>query len=296
VPGAPPALGPARAASPAPPPQAPPAPAARPAPTVAPPGTPPATARAAEPEGAGPLATAPWNALAGAAAGLTLGFVALVACGQVLGASAAMEEAALQRGEQIADVLGARNAALLAEQRGLDGLDVNVVTERDGVRDALLTDERGTVLAPAKRLRTSVSSHAAWKDAARSRTYARAAKDDGTWEIVAPIRAEVGNAGVKQVVGYAVLEVDPAQTVDRLYGPAGRIGVILLATLMAGGALAGAAWALVLRPLTALRDETELALRGDSDRVSAPVRLAPLEALAHSINRVLARARSRGEG
>ena len=90
--------------------------------------------------------------------------------------------------------------------------------------------------------------------------------------------------------------MDPAQTVDRLYGPSGRIGVILLATLMAGGALVAAAWALVLRPLTALRDETELALRGDSERVHAPVRLAPLEALAHSINRVVSRARARGEG
>jgi hypothetical protein len=55
--------------------------------------------------------------------------------------------------------------------------------------------------------------------------------------------------------------------------------------------LIGGVWWLLLRPLAALREETELALLGDTHEVVAPVRLAHFEQLAHSINRLAARAR-----
>lgn len=233
---------------------------------------------------------AAWPILAGGVAVAAVGFVLLVAVAQVLAAGDALQEASLLRAEQVADSLGNRNAAALAEQRGV-ALDVAFAEEREGVRTALVTDARGTVLAPMARLRTSVAAHPAWQDAVRTRTFARAELADGTWEVVAPVRADPGNTGAKQVVGYAVLEVAPEDATRGLYGVGSRIGALVFAAMLAIGALGAAAWALVVRPLVVLRDEIELALRGNADTVAPTVRLPAMDALVHSVNRALARAR-----
>ncbi len=233
---------------------------------------------------------AAWHVLAGGVAVAAVGFVLLIAIAQVLAAGDALEEASLLRAEQVADSLGNRNAMALAEQRGV-ALDVAFAEEREGVRTALVTDARGTVLAPMARLRTSVAAHPAWQDAVRTRTFARAELADGTWEVVAPVRADPGNTGAKQVVGYAVLEVAPEDATRGLYGVGSRIGALVFAAMLAVGALGAAAWALVVRPLVVLRDEIELALRGNADTVAPTVRLPAMNALVHSVNRALARAR-----
>jgi hypothetical protein len=208
---------------------------------------------------------------------------------QASAASEALEQASLERGEQIADALGGRNAEALARGTGV-ALDAAFVLDRDGVRSAALTDVRGMVLAPAERLRTTVQAHPAYREAVESHTTARALTEEGTWEIVTPVRGEAApGAGARQVVGYAILEYDPAVAASRLANPwlrglAGLVTVgLALALVVAGG------WWLVVRPLRLLREETELAVHGDVAKVAAPVRWGPLEDLAHSINRALAR-------
>jgi hypothetical protein len=212
---------------------------------------------------------------------------------QIRAAGEAVDEASLERGEQIADVLGSRNAEALAADRGI-ALETGFVLEREGVRGACLTDARGTVLAPPEKLRTSIANHPAYRASVASHETERADIGDGVWEIAVPVRAEVGGSGPRQIVGYAVVEYDPSVLSDALVGPWVRVAAGLLVGLTSLLTLVAGAWWLVLRPLATLREETELALRGDADRVVSPTRLAPMEQLAHSINRVLARARARG--
>jgi hypothetical protein len=108
------------------------------------------------------------------------------------------------------------------------------------------------------------------------------------------MRAQAGGVGPRQIVGYALLEYDPAAVTESVANPL----VAIVAGLFVAGAVAGllvvGAWWLVLRPLAALREETELALLGDQQDVVSPVRMPQLEQLAHSINRAVTRARSAG--
>lgn len=295
----PPSLAPPRSPAPPPPPGLGPPPSAVPrsAPTVALPAAD-TTAGGARPgqDVASRVRGIPWIVQASAVVLLSVGLLLCAPLGgalsQLFGGIGAVNEASLLLGEQIADSLGNRNAQALAEQRAIT-LDAAFVLDRDGVRGALLTDARGTVLAPAEKLRTSIQTHAAFKDAVASHQVAREEGDEGTWEIVAPVRAQITAGGARQVVGYAVLEYDPSIVAEDLVSP--WIGALasLATAALALGVLAAGGWWLLVRPLVALREETELALHGDVDRVAAPARLPELEQLAHSINRVLSRARAR---
>ena len=179
-------------------------------------------------------------------------------------------------------------ACAIAEQRGL-AYDVAFVSDRAGVRGAMLADARGMVLAPTDKLRTRVTGHGAWKEAAQARRAARVELDDGVWEVVTPVRADIGGSGARTVVGYAIVEYDPRVIVDAVYTPGLRWLALVVAALAASAALTAAGWFLLWRPLHQLRDETEFALRGSASNVHAPSSLPPFAALAHSINRVLTR-------
>ncbi|MEN9785563.1 MAG: hypothetical protein RLZZ299_827 [Pseudomonadota bacterium] len=233
-----------------------------------------------------------WPILAGGAVAGSLGVLLLAALFQLHAAGNALREASLLRGEELADSVGNRNATAIAEQRGLS-LDVAFVKDRAGVRGVMVADERGTVLAPSEKLRSSVATHPAWKDAATSRAAARAASEDGTWEIVTPVRAEIGGSGARRVVGYVVLSYDADVVVDDLFAPGARAAGLVVAALIAALGLVTAGWALVWRPLLVLRDETEVAISHPADPVVSPARMAPMEALAHTLNRVLARVHGR---
>jgi hypothetical protein len=235
---------------------------------------------------------APWPLLAGAAVTGSLGVLLLAALLQLGAAASALREASLLRGEELADSVGNRNATAIAEQRGLS-FDVTFVKDRAGVRGVLLADDRGTVLAPSEKLRSSIASHPAWKESATSRAPARAESDDGTWEIVTPIRADIAGSGARRVVGYVALSYDADVVVDDLFAPGLRAAGLVVAALVAALGLVAAGWALVWRPLLVLRDETEVAIRHPAEPVVSPARMAPMEALAHTINRVLARAHGR---
>jgi hypothetical protein len=255
---------------------------------------PPAAASAPRSDGPAPAASGiPWLAQAAvvvlaAVGSMLFGVFALLWVG-----AGEIDEMSLLRGIAIADTLANRNATPLADQRGI-ALDTAFVLERDGVRAAVLCDPRGTVLAPAEKLRTSIAALPAYAEASRTGDVATAETEDATWAIVVPVRAQVGGTGPRQIVGYALLEYDPAAVTAGLASPAFGVVVALVLALVAVTILGFGGWWLLLRPLVALREETELALHGDAHQVVSPMRLAQMEQLAHSINRVVTRARPPG--
>jgi len=199
-----------------------------------------------------------------------------------------VEEVSVLRGVALAEALANRNAQPLADQRGI-ALDTAFLLERPGVTKASIADPRGTVLAPADRLRTSISGSNAYTTAAKTGEPAAEPGAEGL-EIAYPIRAQVGGTGPRQIVGYALIGYDPDAVIEGGGVVAGVAAIF--ATLLVAALLIGGTWWLVLRPLASLREETELALLGDGQDIASPVRLAQMEQLAHSINRVATRARA----
>ena len=251
--------------------------------------------RKAEPDRE-PASGPPWIAKV---AGLVVLAGSIVLCApfgglfsQVSAASAAAEELSLQRGEALALALGERNAVAVAEGR-LVQLDAGFVLHEAGVRDAVVTDVNGTVLAPPERARTSIARARVLLDAKDTRKTERVEGADGSWEIAAPIRGEVAaGSGARMVVGYAWLQYDPSVAAGAVVSPWLRVAAALFAVAAAASVLAAGLWMFVLRPLAAVQEETEHALLDNVDKVVSPVRWSALEALVHSINRVVTRARS----
>lgn len=205
------------------------------------------------------------------------------------GARANLVDMAVHRGEAVAEGIGHRNAAALASQN-LIGLDLSPVIDEPGVVESMILDTRGAVLAPAEKSRTSLKGSAIFALVLTERR--TVAIDEGdAYAILAPVRAAEVDGGPKNTVGYAYLRYDAA-------GVAGEAGqfwlrglVSLLWMGLAGLTLLLGLRALVLRPLEQLREETELAIKGDVPDVTASTAWKQLEALAHSISRMHARAR-----
>lgn len=241
--------------------------------------------------GATPASGLPWAAQA-AAVLLLSGSVAL--CGGVFGqawrASGATEELSLERGEALATTLGERNSTALA-QGGLIGLDASYVAHQAGVRDAVIADASGSVVAPPERAHNTITRQPAFIEANSSHQPARAEAADGAWDIVTPIRGEQPGSGARIIVGWASVHYDPRVAADAVANP--WLGALAgtMAVLLSGAILLAGGFFLVIRPLTALREETEHAVRDDVDRVVPSVRWPLLDALAHSINRAISRAR-----
>lgn len=209
----------------------------------------------------------------------------------VLGRADALHQVSLLRGVALAESLANRNTQAMADQRGIS-LDTSVVLERAGVIGASILDPRGTVRAPAERLNTSADTSEAWQVVSASGEPAWAPVEGGRYEIAVPMRGQSGGTGPRQIVGYALITYDPAAVAggSSWIGIASAVFVGVLVTAI----LAFGAWWLLLRPLAALREETELALLGESHDVASPVRLAQLDMLALTINRVLSRTRTPG--
>lgn len=197
----------------------------------------------------------------------------------------------LLRGEVLTESLGNRNAAAVAEGRGI-ALETSFLLQDAGVNEAMVADAAGTVLAPPERLRRNIAGSAAFAAASAAHDVASVENDDGSYEIVAPIRGEMTpGSGVRSIVGWAWVRYDPSVAA----GTAASPWLSVLASLFYMGAatgvlLFGGYW-LFVRPLRALREETELAVTGSVDQVEPIVRFGPLDDLAHSINRAVQRSR-----
>ena len=239
----------------------------------------------------------PW-AIQAAAVLLTAG--AVVTCApvggllaQVFAGSRSAEELSLQRGEAIVEGLGIRNAEAIATGRPIN-LDASYILRSPGVQDAAVTDPAGTVLAPPERSRTIMGQREVLLAAKEQHKTARFEGEEGLWEIATPIRGEVSpGSGAKSVVGYAWVRYDPQVSASSVVSPWLRAAAAFAAVAASLGVLVGGAWLLVFRPLSALRDETEHALRGHADTVVTAVRWPLLEDLARSITRAIVRAKGR---
>ena len=228
----------------------------------------------------------PWMLQAFALLALGIGIVLLAPTGgllaQISAGASAVEAADGARGEALAQMFATRNAAALSGEGTLDaGL------KEEGVRATQLADARGVVLAPLDKRRMSIANHLAWQESSRTGRVAVGHTDDGLLEIVAPARTADG-----AIAGYASLEFDAAGVAASRFDPIGRAagGVLVAAicfVLIAGGGLR-----LALHPFTRLREDTERALGDPTRDVGAPARVAQVEALAATINRVLATARA----
>ncbi len=209
------------------------------------------------------------------------------------GAVGEAEELSLLRGEALADALANRNANALAENRGI-AYDTSFVTQQAGVREAMLADKNGTVLAPVDRVRTSIARSEAFVEASENHALTRVESDGGSYEILAPVRAEVAvGAGARTIVGWAWIRYDPSVVVDEIASPWLRVLTGLMSLGAAVAVLLAGGWWLFVRPLQALRDETEFAMKGDVERVESPVPFFALDQLADSINRAIRRQRER---
>ncbi|MCB9794115.1 MAG: PAS domain-containing protein [Alphaproteobacteria bacterium] len=240
-----------------------------------------------------PKGRAPWVARMGGA--LLLASL-VVLCGPIGGvfsllssSSSALEEMAVLRGAALAEGLGHRNARALADHKELE-LDLSPAEGDPAIKDALLVDTRGDVLAPSTRTKESLKGNPIFARAIELRDTTWG-EDDGQIGIIAPVRAEaVAGGPSRSVVGYAYLRYDASGAAAAVGRPWLRGLVSLLLVFGAAAGVFAAIWRLAVKPIVTVREETELAIRGHIERVEAPARWTQLEELAHTINRALERA------
>lgn len=198
------------------------------------------------------------------------------------------EDQALERGKALALALASRNVEKVARQNNLE-LDAGFILAEPGVKMAMITNEQGVVRAPPEKVRQSIGNKDYFSEANTIGRTVVWEKGGGEWHILAPIRVAVVDGAPSSIAAWAYLLYDvgsvtgaSAPVLGRLVGSA---VVIFVALGMAGTAI----WRLVTVPVMALREETELSLRGHQTKVRAPAEWDHLRDLAHSINRVLLR-------
>jgi len=206
----------------------------------------------------------------------------------VMGQSdAALERMAIEQGVVTADVLGHHNAPALA--KGLETqLDVLPVSRREGVVQALILSTQGYVNAPAAKRGRTYANHELFGEAVSSRRTATR-MHEGLLEVFSPIVGTLQEGLPPSVVGYAFIQYDTDKVVESIAKPSGRLiaGIIVLILGFGGCFLVG--WQIAARPVSFLREETELAIRGHVNQVKSRVHWEALAQLAHSINRLLER-------
>lgn len=245
-----------------------------------------------EPESRGPLSKVPWG---GRLLGVFIVASLILLCGPLGGffsllssSSSGLEDMAVERGKAVAEGLGHRNAKALAKRAHLD-LDLTPVLSDPGVKSSMLVDTKGVVLAPSEKVNTSLRGSTVFASVLTERRPV-AVQEGDTWTILAPARAAVvDGAPGGTVVGYAYITYDAAGVASQ----AGRPWLRGIASLLWLGLAMGVAMVLVrrltLNPIVQLREETELAVKGDIVEVGVSERWKQLEELAHSINRAVLR-------
>ncbi len=239
----------------------------------------------------------PWLARLGGVMFLAASFMMVAPLGGVLAmmgqANSAMERLAIQQGASMAEILAHHNGPMLAKGRETD-LDILPVSKRVGVLDALITGPQGYVKAPAAKRGRSLSNHPLYNESFTSRRPATR-MHDGNLEVMAPVIASVQGLP-PGIVGYTFLVYDTGKVVESVGQPTMRALASFVLVLLLFAGLFLVVWQLATRPVRALREETELAIRGHVPQVRSKVRWDSLEELAHSINRTLDRIGGDGGG
>lgn len=225
------------------------------------------------------------------AAGFGLGALALVVCAGQVGVRAALppsSESALAEtaGIESAALVAARNTDALASGR-IDALDVSLVADRAGVREARVTDSRGMVLAPPDKYRINLANRESFQAAATSGLETVVSIGGGTYEVLAPVKVRTDGP----VVGWAWVEYDAGAVAAEAPSGTSAAAALVVAALGAAVVLFFGAVILVLRPLGAMAEEAEQVLEGNADTLRPRLGVGAVERLARAFNVLAARVR-----
>lgn len=194
----------------------------------------------------------------------------------------ALREESLRRGRVILDLLAAQNGTLVGEGR-LRDLSVDAVLREERVKEALLIDLDGKVLAPSRRADGPPLESLPGIDASLDdiRTFYLGRRGNGDYVMVQPLLYQ------SRRVGLAVLVFEAASA-----SVSWALAVLFLAFLvMMVGIVATLLFAkrMTLGPLGNLRDDVEAVIKGDADSVPLGHGFPELSELARSINRLVLR-------
>lgn len=208
----------------------------------------------------------------------------------------AVSAEALKRAETLVNSLAMRNGEFIKTSNDIY-YDTKTFLSNEGVTEAYLLSRDLVILSPPEQ-RNRVKRNALTNQVQNSKdivSLEEASIDadgrKGTYHLASPIRVWNADAGRYDIYGYAYL-VFQADLVGK--AATGRASRMVLYGGIIGGLLLAAMiliTVLTVRPLTALRDDAEYALRGDSRQVVSRARFRALQDVAHTLNRAIERAR-----
>jgi hypothetical protein len=194
----------------------------------------------------------------------------------------ALREESLLRGRALLNYLAAMNAPILGANRTQD-LSTEMVLKEPGVKDALILDLNGRVLAPSIRSSENFETiPGVDKKVGEIFTFYLGRNDAGDYNLVLPLIQR------GQRVGIAVLTYSAAGVAERGSVPA---LLVLGFLIIAGGVYAATIFArkITLTPLVTLQDDVESVIKGDSEFVPGEQAFKELADLAESVNRLIER-------
>jgi len=194
----------------------------------------------------------------------------------------ALREESLLRGRALLNYLAAMNAPILGANRTQE-LSTDMVLKEPGVKDALILDLNGRVLAPSIRSSESFATiPGVDRKVSEIFTFYLGRNEAGDYNLVLPLIQR------GQRVGIAVLTYSAAGVAERGSVPA---LLVLGFLVIAGGVYAATIFArrITLAPLVSLTDDLESVIKGDSEFVPGEQAYRELSDLAESVNRLVER-------
>ena len=210
----------------------------------------------------------------------------------------AMKEEVVKRAKVLVSKLALRNGEFIKDRKEIN-LDTSFILAEEGVTGAYLLNRQLSILSPVEqrgRKKDNVVSRGALTQGftVKDESEFMEKGEAGVLHLAMPIKVWTEGSGNYETYGVAYLvfnakkvaEVNSA-TESKFVSSAVVVIVVFLGFLMV-------MMLLTVRPISALRDDTELALRGDVISVESRARWKELSALAASINRSLSRSRQVG--
>ena len=199
---------------------------------------------------------------------------------------------AFARATLLAQQFASSNTEYIAKRETLL-LRTDDITKEPGVKEALLIDADGVILAPTL-LKGGRSTDPAVQEVLKRGsqfdvTVKPHEKEVGLLAIAAPILYWNRDRGHFDLVGVAQIIYAPDEVAKRATAP-----VLLYVIGLLGVGVTGLLGAYLLirateAPIARMQEDTELIVRGDLKQVQSTVKMAELEALAHSITRLYER-------
>jgi HAMP domain-containing protein len=192
----------------------------------------------------------------------------------------ALREESLRRGRVILELLTAVNGSIVGEGRMRD-LDVESVLREERVKEALLIDLDGNVLAPLNRtdeVLDSIEGIGANIDDINTFYLGRRGSD---YVFVQPLLHRSRRVGIAVVV-YEVATASASWATAVLF-------LTFLVLLLGVVAALAVGRRMTLEPLSSLRDDVEAIVKGDADYLPVRQDFTELSEVARSVNRLVAR-------